>query len=344
MFVFFRPFFFHLHSIPRLLVGQNVKHNGYFVRAFFSDDEDTDADKALQVSPPDPDEDTVVTPMLSKDYRRVARMLGISSPEEDLHRKLSTSGKDLIMSFTEFCSLGLRTNLEVLSPSSPAVAKARAAINEGLSQVIVSNRAKSYFRLACLDLDATGNRRSASGKSRSGGKAVATPDCGGLLSSLCIIQFGLSRWPLMLDLVLEAMLVWLRKNGSFAPKCAEGPTLSDLAAPMPWDDYVSAIEKGVGEPKVRFGDFFLLLAFANVYFINVAVVTDFVVDGPLHQQPLSPGRAGATDMEWSRSCFAVIPEREASPRTAVLGMSCGGRLFQPLLPQKYFDALSTAAE
>lgn len=43
-----------------------MKHNGYFVRAFFSDEEDSDADKALQTSPPDPDEDAVVTPMLSK--------------------------------------------------------------------------------------------------------------------------------------------------------------------------------------------------------------------------------------------------------------------------------------
>lgn len=38
-----------LISIPRLLVGQNVKHNGYFVRAFMSDSDEEALDTSASV-------------------------------------------------------------------------------------------------------------------------------------------------------------------------------------------------------------------------------------------------------------------------------------------------------
>ncbi len=345
-----------LVSIPRLLVGQNVKHNGYFVRAFFSDSETEDnGGNELRESPLESDEDGVITPMLSKgaskegivrfggltfflkEYRRAGRMLGVLgvASEDDVHTKSSNSqirGRNLLMSFADFCSVLLAPNLELIQE------RVRPAANEGFSAALVAARAKTFFRLACMDVPP--------GKSfnrQRGRGAVPTRDSGGLLSSLALIQFGLAKWPLMLDLVLEALLVWLRANGDFAPAAAGGKTLAQLAHPVAWRDYVAFLERGFklseSEEPGRYGDYFLLVAFANVYFITLICLTDFVP--PEHQ-----GVAQRLDnVDWIRCAIDIGPDNagEVATRFAVLGVSCSGRTFHPLLPQRYFEALSAAA-
>ncbi len=322
-----------LVSIPRLLVGQNVKHNGYFVRAFFSDSETEDnASGELRESPLESEEEGVVTPMLSKEYKRAGRMLGVRGVEEDPHNKSSSSqlrGRSLLMSFADFASVAQCPNLELIQE------RVRPAANEGLSSALVAARARTFFRLTCMDV--------ASGKSfnrQKGRGAVPTRDCGGLLSSLALIQFGLAKWSLMLDLMLDALIAWLRNNGEFVLATSGGKTLSQLAHPVPWPSYVSFLEKGFrlseSDEVGRYGDIFLLTAFANVYFIGVICVTDFV---PAELQG-APQRLD--NLDWIRSCFDICPAAAAGSvtRFAVLGISCAGRTYHPLLPQKYFDALN----
>ena len=332
-----------LISIPRLLVGQNVKHNGYFVRAFFSDSENDETGEdsgsggghGLKQSPLESDEEGVVTPMLSKDYKRAGRMLGVLADDEGmLHAKSSNSqirGRTLLMSFAEFSSIALRSNLELITGD-----RVRPAMNEGFSAALVSVRAKTYFRLAAFDIPVNKSFNRAKGR-----PAMPTRDCGGLLSSLAVIQFGLARWPLMLDLLLEAVVGWLRVNGDFVSSAAGGSTLEQLTAPVPWQDYVTFVEKGIqlgdAEEPGRFGDFFLLTAFANVYFINILCVTDYC---PEHAQPQR-----LESLDWIKCCFNVAPEGEnEATRFAVLGISCNGRTVCPLLPQRYFDALQKQSQ
>jgi hypothetical protein len=163
----------------------------------------------------------------------------------------------------------------------------------------------------------------------------------GIVSCVCLlffsslfVLFSLSKWPLMLDLVFEALLAWLRGNADLVPKQAGGKvtvsfvfvffsqllvlcqSLRELASPVAWPDYLSLLERGAQEEKGTFGDYFLLLAFCNVYFINIVCVTDHVVDAPLHPPVADAG------LEWTRCCFALTPEREVSSRFAVNTFVC----------------------
>ena len=152
-----------LVSIPRLLVGQNVKHNGYFVRAFFSDSEDEDGlvfnnGEDLDESPVESDEKDIITPLLSKDYKRAARLLGLRcADDEALHKKSSSNsikGKVLSMPLESFLAMTLKTNMKHSNMLRNSNNNNNNCNNENADRSItlMCARARHCFRLSMLEI------------------------------------------------------------------------------------------------------------------------------------------------------------------------------------------------
>lgn len=339
-----------MFAMPRLLLGQNVKHNGYFVRAFMSDSDDdrmSDDEQRDDIddSPLELDEDGVITPLLSREYRRAARLMLVADVQNP-HKQGSLSSlkaRNLGMTFESFCKLTQRTNLrflELRSSTDDSLSSSSKPPSEGYSITLVTARARSFFRLNLLEMPA-----SKVFQRNPGAPSLPTRDCGGLLSSLSFIQFGLAKAN-MIDMVFKKLIAWLRVHGDFEYM---GVTLRKLAEPVEWEVYLAAVEQGIvpldssGSSealkssvdedfnKRRFGDLFLLIAFANLYSLTIICVTD----ADVAENPNSPHNLAHP--EWVPCVYCVEPAD--SKRFAVVGVTCGGKLFVPLLPQTYFESL-----
>lgn len=300
-----------LVSIPRLLLGQNVKHNGYFVRAFHeTDSEDEDLHKSQNESPVNEleelEEQGIVTPLRSKDYRRTARILGLN---ENIHSKLSTSSnKSLLMEWTDFCGLCLWPN----------IVAAKALGSEDYSQTLVTVRAKSLFRLNLFALPMSKSFNRSRSKPSS-----PTPDCSGLLSSLCFIQFGLAS-DKMVKIVFSNIIDWLRGNETM--EYFGRPIHEWIASKSSWKDYVDSLSN----QSERWGDIMIMIAFAELYSISIICVTDFEFE-----------RRGQIDLLEHTPCVFCI-EASRGMNFAILGITGGGLTYHPLLPQTFFEALRHA--
>ena len=156
----------------------------------------------------------------------------------------------------------------------------------------------------------------------------------------------------MADLVIEDLIQWLRKNGDFLVPNSNGKTLADLAQPLEWEEYVNLIENGIPMgseemdaealrtsseeflQKRRFADFFVLIAFAQVYSITIICVTDAEIE---EKDGTSPS---LSNPEWGPFVYSIEPTGgNESSRIAVLGITTNGKTINPLLPQHYWESL-----